>query len=162
MYFNFRIREINEEYEDCVNVIRESFITVATEFGITKQNAPTNPAFIDIDTLVKMKERGVRMFGGYIEDKLIGFVAIEKASDENYYLEKLCVIPQYRHHSFGEQLINYVYESVKKIGGKKVSIGIINDNKILKNWYINNGFIETGRKVFEHLPFEVCFMEKLN
>ncbi|NLO09506.1 MAG: GNAT family N-acetyltransferase [Clostridiales bacterium] len=157
----FEIIDIDVEFEECAKVIRESFITVATEFGITKKNAPTNPAFIESNTLAKMKEEGVRMYGGYIEDKIIAFVALEKASDDSYYLEKLCVVPEYRHNSYGEQLIQYIFATVKGLGGKKVSIGIINDNIVLKNWYIKNGFNEIGRKVFEHLPFEVCFMEKL-
>lgn len=157
----FVIKDIDFEFEDCAKVIRESFITVATEFGITKQNTPTNPAFIESDTLAKMKEKGIRMYGGYIGYKLIAFVALEKASNDNYYLEKLCVFPKYRHRGYGEELIKYIFDTVKELGGKKVSIGIINDNKILKHWYMKNGFNETVRKVFEHLPFEVCFMEKL-
>ncbi len=144
-----------------MKVIRDSFITVAKEFSITRQNAPTNPAFIDSKALVKMKEKGVKMYGGYSEGKLIAFVAIEKARDDIYYLEKLCVIPLYRHHGYGEQLIEFVFEIVKSNGGKKICIGIINDNTILKNWYKKNDFAETGRKVFNHLPFEVCFMEKM-
>lgn len=161
MIMKFVIKDINIEIDDCARVISESFMTVAKEFGITKQNAPTNPAFIDSEALVKMKEKGVRMYGGYIEDKLISFAALEKASDDIYYLEKLCVVPEYRHNGYGEQLIKYIFDTVKGLGGKKVSIGIINDNRVLKNWYMKNGFSETGRRVFEYLPFEVCFMEKL-
>ena len=161
VFVNFEIKDIDIEFEDCVNVIRNSFITVAEEFNITRQSAPTNPAFINSEAMVKMKEKGVKMYGGYSEGKLIAFVAIEKASDDIYYLEKLCVIPPYRHHGFGERLIKFVFETVKSNGGKKVCIGIINGNTILKKWYIKNDFSETARKVFNHLPFEVCFMEKL-
>lgn len=161
VFVNFEIKDIENGFEDCVNVIRNSFITVAEEFKITRHSAPTNPAFIDSEALVKMKEKGVKMYGGYCGGKLIAFVAIEKASDDIYYLEKLCVVPPYRHHGYGERLIRFVFETVKSNGGKKVCIGIINDNTILKKWYIKNDFSETARKVFNHLPFEVCFMEKL-
>jgi hypothetical protein len=35
------LRKIDrQEIDKCVNVIRESFGTVASEFGITKENAP--------------------------------------------------------------------------------------------------------------------------
>lgn len=161
MSLNFRIREIIDEYEDCANVIREAFSTVAKEFGITRQIAPTNPAFIEADALVKMKEKGARMYGAYTDDKLVGFVALERASEELFYLEKLCVLPMHRHHGYGEKLISHIFDTAENLGGKRVSIGIINDNTILKNWYIKNGFVETGRRVFEHLPFEVCFMERI-
>lgn len=163
MYMDFEIKEIatDEEFEDCVKVIRNSFITVAEEFNLTRQNAPTNPAYIDIEALLKMKENGVKMYGGYYESELIAFAVIEKANDDIYYLEKLCVIPTYRHHGYGEQLIKFVFNTVRSKGGKKVCIGIINDNAILKKWYMKNDFSETMRKTFSHLPFEVCSMEKL-
>lgn len=44
--------------------------------------------------------------------------------------------------------------------GGSVSIGIINENRVLKNWYIEYRFAETGTRKSSHLPFEVCFLEK--
>jgi hypothetical protein len=44
--------------------------------------------------------------------------------------------------------------------GKKVSVGIIDENLVLKNWYRDYGFVQTDIRRFEHLPFVVCFMEK--
>ena len=154
------IKKINAEFEECANVIRNSFITVANEFKITKENAPTNPAFTESDSLMKMKEKGIEMFGAYKDDHCVGFVAIEKASEDSYYMEKLAVLPEYRHNGYGKELIDFVFSNVKKSGGKKISIGIINENRKLKDWYIKHGFVETSIKVFKHLPFEVCFMEK--
>jgi hypothetical protein len=49
---------------------------------------------------------------------------------------------------------------VKQANGVKVSIGIINENTILKKWYADYGFIETAIKEYSHLPFNVCLMEK--
>ena len=40
------IREVKrEDIRDCVNIIRQSFITVADEFGFTPENAPRFTAF---------------------------------------------------------------------------------------------------------------------
>ncbi|MBE6936469.1 MAG: GNAT family N-acetyltransferase, partial [Ruminococcaceae bacterium] len=40
------IRKVNEqELSNCVNVIKESFITVANDFGFTIENAPRFTAF---------------------------------------------------------------------------------------------------------------------
>ena len=75
-------------------------------------------------------------------------------------MERLAVLPSYRHRGIGRALMDFAFEAVKKHGGKKVSIGIINENRVLKNWYMEYGFVETGTRVFRHLPFEVCFMEK--
>lgn len=155
------IKKINNEFEECAKVIRDSFITVADEFNITRENAPTNPAFAEADTLIKMKEKGIEMYGAYEDDKCVGFVAIQKAREGCFYMERLAVLPEYRHNGYGKDLIDFVFDYVKNHSGKKISIGIINKNRILKDWYIKNGFDETGKRVFKHLPFEVCFMDKI-
>jgi ribosomal protein S18 acetylase RimI-like enzyme len=146
--------------DDCAKVIRESFITVANDFNLTRENAPTNPAFIEGDTLNKMYEKNISMFTVYKSDVQIGFVAIEKADDTLYYMEKLAILPEYRHKGYGIKVMDFVMRFVKSRGGKRVSIGIINENTVLKNWYISYGFRETGTKTYPHLPFTVCFMEK--
>lgn len=154
------IREINDEYAECAAVIRNSFITVADEFGLTRENAPTNPAFAGADSLFNMKEKGLKLFGAYLEDACIGFVAIEKAQEGCFYMERLAVLPEYRHNGYGGELMDFVFRHVGKCGGAMVSIALINDNKRLKDWYRNYGFTETGIKTFKHLPFDVCFMHK--
>lgn len=153
------IRRIETEYEECAEVIRASFGTVAEEFGITRENAPTNPAFAGVDSLLKIKEKGAQLYGAFKDDTCIGFVAIEKGADDVYYMERLAVLPEYRHHGTGRSLIDFVIDFVRKNKGKKVTIGIINDNRVLKDWYMRYGFLETGIKTFKHLPFDVCFME---
>lgn len=147
-------------FDECVKVIRNSFITVANHFNLTKENAPTNPAFIEIDALNKMYEKNIDMFIVLENDVYIGFVAIEKANNEIYYMEKLAILPEYRHKGYGKKVMDFVVNYVKCKDGKKISIGIINENDILKKWYLSYGFIETETKVFKHLPFTVCFMEK--
>ncbi len=156
----FEIKKIEIIDEDCVKVIRDSFITVANEFNITRENAPTNPAFMEIESLQAMKQKGIDIYGAYIEKILIGLVAIEKSNESLYFMEKLAVLPEYRHNGYGLRLINFVVETVREAGGEKISIGIINENKVLKDWYIKNGFSETGIKQFPHLPFSVCFLER--
>lgn len=147
-------------FDECAKVIRDSFITVAHDFGLTRENAPTNPAFLEADALNKMYEKNIKMFAVCKNDVQIGFVAVEKADDTLYYMEKLAVLPEYRHKGCGKMIMDFVTSFVKDRGGKRVSIGIINENTVLKNWYMSYGFRETGTKAFPHLPFTVCFMEK--
>lgn len=156
------IREISNdnELEKSIDVIKESFATVAKDFNLTEMNCPTNPAFITFEKLKEIAKKGIRMFGLYYNDKQVGFVAIEKSDNANYYMEKLSVLPEYRHNGFGKKLMDFVFDFIHQENGESVSIGIINENAILKNWYKKYGFIETGTKQFEHLPFVVCFMER--
>lgn len=148
------------ELKKCVDVIRESFLTVAKEFNLTVENAPTNPAFIKFNDLLKMREKGIVMFGVFHENTQIGFVAVEKAGEDTYYMEKLAVLPEFRHRGYGRMIMDYVVDFVRKNGGKRVGIGIINENTILKQWYQNYGFREIELKRFAHLPFTVCLMSK--
>ena len=155
------IREIKDgEIDSSAKVIRDSFLTVAREFNLTLQNCPSNPAFITTEVLQGLKSKGVRMFGLFKSDIQTGFVAVEKADEKKYYMEKLAVDPQYRHQGFGKMLMDYVTDFVRSQNGYVLSIGIINENTILKKWYNDYGFKETGCKKFSHLPFTVCFMEK--
>lgn len=157
---DIEIREVNDEFEEWASVIRNSFATVTEEFKITRENAPTNPAFAEADSLEKMKGKGASMYGAYLDGQRVGFVAVERADDDRWYMERLAVLPEYRHKGIGRTLMDFVFETVRQRGGKKVSIGIINENRVLKKWYIDYGFVEMGTRAFSHLPFEVCFLEK--
>lgn len=156
----FKQIEEDADLKKCLEVIRESFLTVAKEFKLTIENAPTNPAFIKFSDLLKMREKGIVMFGVFNEESQIGFVAIEKAGEDTYYMEKLVVLPEFRHRGYGKRIMDYVVDYVRKNGGKRIGIGIINENSILKQWYENYGFREIELKRFAHLPFTVCLMSK--
>lgn len=119
MDLRFKQVSKDEELSKCLDVIRTSFLTVAEEFNLTMEKAPTNPAFIGLKELFKMREKGIAMFAVYHEGIQIGFVAIEKAKDDTYYMEKLAVLPEYRHRGFGKMIMKYVSDYVSKNGGKK-------------------------------------------
>jgi ribosomal protein S18 acetylase RimI-like enzyme len=155
------IREISSRHdlENSVEVIRDSFKTVALEFGLNQDNCPTHPSLITLDRLLELKGKA-KLFGLFLKGRQVGFVAVEKADDKVYYLDKLAVLPGYRHKGCGRKLVEFVVTYVQEQGGKKVSLGMINESAVLKIWYKNLGFIEAGTKNFEHLPFTVCFMDK--
>ncbi len=157
---NCHIREVeNNELSINCEIIRKLFLTVAEEFHLTKDNCPTNGAFIETENLEKDKSKGIKMFGLFKNTTQIGFVAIAKIDEDRYEMEKLSVLPKYRHTGYGKELINYVKDYVKSQNGKVVRIGIIEENQVLKQWYITSGFIEKGTSNFSHLPFTVGFME---
>jgi len=156
----YKLVNNEQEMTDSMNVIRKSFATVAEDFSLTRENAPTNPAFIEIPHLQKMREKGITMLGVFYETLQIGFVAIEKNETNSYHMERLAVLPEYRHRGYGRQIVEYVTEYVAVHGGEAVLIGVIGDHKILKSWYHELGFMEFDTKRFAHLPFPVCYMKK--
>ncbi|MBN2011452.1 GNAT family N-acetyltransferase [candidate division KSB1 bacterium] len=158
------IKEIvsTEQLLESVSVLQNSFETVARLYKLTEQNCPTNAAFITAEKLISLKQKPVIMFGLYENSRQIGFVALEKSTSKNhvYYLEKLAVLPEYRHRGYGNLLMDHCVNYVRDHAGEKISIGIIFEHQLLKKWYENYGFVSTGLKSFKHLPFTVCFMEK--
>ena len=157
------IREIDgdDELRNSARVIRNAFRTVAFEFNLTRKNCPTHPSFMTTRRLREDRNKGVKFFGLFLGDRQIGSIAVEKADASLYYVERLAVLPEYRHRGYGAQLMEFVFNYIKANGGTKVSIGIIDEQIILKNWYKSMGFKEMSTKQFAHLPFTVCFMEKI-
>lgn len=159
MSLDFRKMDSDEDLEQCVEVIRNSFATVAQEFHLTRENAPGNGAFMEFSDFQKYDREKTTFYGAFEENRQVGFFALLARTPQLYYLERLAVLPEFRHRGFGEKMLNYAAEQVRKAGGERISIGIINDNSVLKNWYDTHGFVETGRKTFPQLFFEVCYME---
>ena len=156
------IREINSETRiyKSAELVRGSFRTVANDFNLTKENCPTHPSFISDKQLFELHERGLWFFGLFVNENQTGFVAVEKSDATTYYMEKLAVVPNARHSGYGETLVRYTADFAAGKGASKLSIGTIHEHSVLKEWYKTLGFVETGLKKFNHLPFTVCFMEK--
>ena len=157
---NISISKINkDELLECLDVIHQSFRTVADQFGLTKENCPKHTSFIPLSFLETQKNWGWNMYALYAGKKIIGYMSFSKESDDAYELHNLAVLPEYRHNGFGKLLLDQAKEVVKASGGKGIKIGIIEESNVLKNWYIANGFEYTGSKKFDHLPFTSGYLE---
>ena len=162
----FEIRMIRaisakNELKQLVLIIQAANLTVAKDFNLTPQNAPTNPAFItEFYFFEGMEKKKHQYFGYFLEDKIVGCLAIYLVSEHSYGIDRLAVLPEFRHHGYGRKLIEFVENTIKTLGGNKVSLGIIHENDILLHWYQKHGFTLTRTKKFDHLPFTVGFMEK--
>ena len=147
------------ELSECLDVIHQSFKTVADEFGLTEQNCPKHTSFIPLSFLETQMKWGWHMYGLYAGKKIIGYMSLSKQDDNTYELHNLAILPEYRHNGFGKQMLDFAKETVKSFGGTKIKIGIIEESIVLKNWYIANGFESVGTKKFDHLPFTSGYLE---
>ena len=156
------IKQVKESnLPECLEAIHRSFQTVADEFGLTPENCPTNGAFMPLARLTNDYKKGDKMYGLYDGTSVVGFAQLAEKGNGVFELEKLAVLPEYRHKGYGGQLICFSKKKVLELGGSVISIGIIEDNTRLKDWYAQNGFVHTGTRTFAHLPFTVGFMEML-
>ena len=142
-----------------LEVIHQSFATVAGEFGLTRENCPKHTSFIPLEYLKNQYKWGWIIFGLYDNSEMVGYASLSKESQDAYGLHNLAVLPEYRHKGYGKMLLNYAKEKVRQLNGQKIQISIIEENTVLKNWYMANGFVHIDTKKFDHLPFMVGFME---
>ena len=149
----------DDRLEECTQVIRGSFRDVAKQFGLTEENASGNGAFMKVERLRDIIDNGAIPFAVFEGEQIAGFACVTTFRGE-YHLEKLAVLPQYRHRGFGELLIAYGCDIAKKMGSDVLFIDIIDENTLLKSWYQKLGFVETEKKHFPPHPFTVCFMQK--
>lgn len=157
------IREVGEkDIAECVNVIRDSFLTVANEFGFTAENAPRFTAFATTDDRLKWHMFGEHrpMYAFYDKDSIVGYYSLLLQENNECELNNLCVIPAYRYKGIGEELLKHAFNKAKELNRNIINIGIVEENKVLRKWYESFGFVHTGTKKFEFFPFTCGYMQK--
>lgn len=155
------IREMNrDEIAACVDIIRKSFQTVADEFGFTKENAPRFTAFAIDDERLKywlyVEHRLLYVYED--EGVLCGFYCLV-FKDDSCELGSLSVLPEYRHKGIGRKLLEHACEVARSKGVSKLDLSIVEENKVLRKWYEQNGAVHLGTKKFDFFPFTCGYME---
>lgn len=157
------IKAIEQEHiGECVCVIRESFGTVAKEFGFTQQNAPRFTAFATDENRIHrhfLVERRP-MYGYFADGKLIGYYSLCLQGNRACELNNLCVLPGYRHQKIGEQLLEDAFQKAHGLHCTKMNIGIVEENRVLRKWYEHYGFVHVGTEKFDFFPFTCGYMVK--
>jgi len=132
---------------------------VAEKYNLNDRNCPTHPSFCREDWIRKAMNRGVQFYYLLHQNEMIGCVALEEAGAGLGYLERLAVLPEYQKNGYGSRLVRYVLEEAIRRGLDRVSIAVIAEQSELSQWYERRGFLQTEVRHFEHLPFNVRFME---
>ena len=153
------IREVRkEDLPACVQVIRQSFATVAEEFGFTPENAPRFTAFATTeDRLVWQFVHGRPMVAFWEENRIAGYYSLE-VKETTCELNNLCVLPDYRHGGIGKALLQNAFARAKDAGCHNMHIGIVAENLRLRKWYEENGFVYTREEKFDFFPFTCGYM----
>jgi diamine N-acetyltransferase len=150
----------NADLHATAEVIRAAFLTMAEEAGFTPENCPGFPAFITDTEVQDLAGEGLQFYGLFDGEILSGVVGLRKLEDGQYNLEKLAVLPEYRHRGFGRQLVDFVCEISRQGGGKKLSLATGLEAVVLVAWYLAQGFVQTGTLKNPNLPFTFCYLEK--
>jgi len=151
-----------EEVPECVQVIRNSFQTVADEFDFTEEKAPRFTAFATDERRIRYHfciERRP-MFVYMIGTQIVGYYSIAILNEDEAELSNLAVLPQYRHRNIGRKLLEDCFSKVREAGRTKLKIGIVEENIILRKWYEGFGFEHRGTEKYDFFPFTCGYMEK--
>lgn len=157
------IREMTrEEVPEVVELIKESFMTVADEYGFTKENAPRFTAFATTADRLYWHMDGEHrpMFVFEEEGCLCGYYSLLLQESGECELNNLAVLPAYRHRGIGKQLLEHAFDIAKDAGCRIVKIGIVEENTILRKWYEQNGAIHIGTEKYDFFPFTCGYMKK--
>jgi GNAT superfamily N-acetyltransferase len=149
-----------DDVEVLAHLIRAGFEDVAVRFGLNENNCPKHPSNYTVDRVLQDLERGVRYFIEEEEGEPVGCVGLEDAGEGVFYLERIAVLPEHRGRGLGRALLSHATSRARDLGCRRMEIGIISDDVWLREWYSRAGFVVTGHKCFEHLPFEVTFMAR--
>ena len=60
----------------------------------------------------------------------------------------------------GKELLKHAFTVAKDNGCNLKNIGIVEENKILRKWYEDNGAVHVGTKKFDFFPFTCGFLKK--
>lgn len=140
-------------------LIRGAFADVAGRFGLTPENCPRHPSNCTPEWVSSAMAKGARYFVAGTEGEAAGCVALEQAGPDVCYLERLAVLPAWRRCGLGTALVKHACGEAAGLGAHRVQIGLIAKDTCLRQWYEGRGFRTTRTATFEHLPFEVLFME---
>ena len=145
------IKEIKQEdLAECVQVIRNSFDTVAKEFNITEENAPRYTAFATDENRLNWHLNGEHrpMFGYTADGKIVGYILLSsKEGKKNGYkyrkqleIEAMGVDVKYRNQGIGFKLLEFVKYFAKENNFTDIRLTVNEENENAIHLYEKVGF----------------------
>ena len=149
------------DLRECAEVVRNSFRTVADEFGFTEENAPRFTAFaVTEGRLLWHMETEHRLM--YLEEgdgRIRGFYSLLLSGNGECELGNLSVLPAYRHAGIGSSLLRHAVSIAREQHCSAMNLGIVEENTVLRKWYERSGAVHTGTKKFDFFPFTCGYMK---
>ncbi len=141
-----------------LGIIQESFETVYRRLGITPQNWPRHAANMGPEWVLGEMDEGNRFF--VLEDcgRACGCIALKQADADAVWLRRLAVLPAHRGKGWGRTLVAHVIAEARRLGARRVTLGMWAGEQELQRWYERQGFVYTETRSYEGLPLPVVHM----
>ena len=150
-----------EDLPVCASVIRNSFQTVADEFGFTEENAPRFTAFATTEERLLWQLYGEHRLM-YLDEEdgvICGYYSLRTDGHGTCELGSLSVLPAFRHRGIGGRLLAHSLETARAQQCTVMNLSIVEENTVLRRWYERNGAVHTGTEKFDFFPFTCGYMK---
>ncbi|MCC6495138.1 MAG: GNAT family N-acetyltransferase [Propionibacteriaceae bacterium] len=146
-----------DRYPECLAVLRTGFGTEVSEFGITRENTPSNPAFWDPSAIPAVVAKGFGLFAVEGGGRILGcaFAGPSRSRPRIWSLRHLAVDPATRHSGHGAALVAEGVRRARAAGAEALAIGIVAENTRLAAWYRRLGFETIDKTQYPGLVFTV-------
>lgn len=141
------------------NIVRAAFQDVADMFRVTPETCPGFPAFCQPEWITADMDKGVRFFLARVDGCRVGCVGMSEPKDSECELRRLAVMPSHRHQGLGRTLVDFILSRARELGLHRVTLHTAAGHVRLRKWYESIGFTTTGKKRYDHIPFDVAFMK---
>ena len=144
-------------YPECLAVLQAGFATEVADFGITRENTPSNPAFWGETAIPAVTGRGFQLFAIEEDGRILGcaFAGPSKSRPGVWSLRHLAVDPTARHAGHGAALVAEGARRARGAGAEVLAIGIVAENCQLSQWYRRLGFESIDKTQYPGLVFTV-------
>ncbi len=146
-----------DRYAECLAVLQAGFATEVADFGITRENTPSNPAFWGVTAIPAVVSKGFELFAIEANGRIMGcaFAGPSKSRPTVWSLRHLAVAPAARHSGHGAALVAEGTRRARAAGAESLAIGIVAENTRLSQWYRRLGFESIDKTQYPGLVFTV-------
>ena len=146
---------------ECVKVIRDSFRTVADEFGFTEENAPRFTAFAVREEWLawQMDAEHRLMYLDEEDGQVCGYYSLKLTGDGACELSNLSVLPACRHRGIGGRLLGHAMETAREQHCSVMNLSIVEENTVLRKWYERSGAVHTHTEKYDFFPFTCGYLK---
>lgn len=94
-----------------------------------------------------------------VTSRMVGYYNL-MIKDKECEIGSLSVLPEYRHKLIGRTLLEDSLSKASEYGCTIMKLSIVEENRILRKWYEDQGFVHTGTVKYDFFPFTCGYLER--
>lgn len=140
-------------------IIKNANREISIKLQLSSESAPGHPSNCKKEWIEENMSRSEIYFISYQNEKPVGTIAY-KIKSGCLTIKHLAVLPEQQYKGIGKLLIEHAIIYGRDRGLTAINLGMVADNKPLKEWYGRLGFVIKKTKTFKNLPIKIAFMKR--